>query len=269
MILPILKNLLIGWLFISLFADPAFASIKTGLTRCGHHKTVSVLSGDSLQLQDGSTISLSDIKAPEFWPVDSPYKSWPYGRTAKLALTDLLRNQEISLWCTKNTITPFGNIKAHIFLHGNLWLQEWLVENGHAYFFPSTATQTFTHRLLSAENMARRKRLGLWKITGLDFISATGEGLKPGWFQLVTGKIVSAKHIGKTIYLNFDTDWRTDFTVQMNTITGKKLVPAGRELSSLEGREIEVKGWVEWSGGPKVIISHPEQIQFLPFSKSR
>ncbi|MEX0298672.1 MAG: hypothetical protein AB3N28_06355 [Kordiimonas sp.] len=94
-------------------------------------------------------------------------------------------------------------------------------------------------------------------------VNATGSDLKPGWFQTVKGTVYSAKKIGKTIYLNFDQDWRTDFTVQLTQKLERKYLKKELSPLSLAGQNIEVRGWVEWSGGPKIILTHTDQMQRL------
>jgi micrococcal nuclease len=65
------------------------------------------------------------------------------------------------------------------------------------------------------------------------------------------------------IYLNFGTDWRTDFTVRVRHAALAGAL-GGIDLEGLAGRTVEVRGVVLEAGGPLIELSHPEQLQVLP-----
>ncbi len=237
--------------------------ILKGLKSCGSGTIEVVKAGDAVTFTSDVTVQLADIKAPEYWPKGAPYKSWPYGFASKKALTKIANGQTVTLYCDKPAKNTFGDTIAHIQLSDGTWLQHLLVQEGHAFFYPNVAHTEISTALVNAENRARTEEVGLWASSLYRPLRATGSNLKSGWFQTVEGKIYSAKKIGKKIYLNFGQDWRKDFTIQLNGKLEKKYLKQGVTPLSLAGQNIEVRGWVEWSGGPKIILTHTDQMRLL------
>lgn len=240
-------------------AEDALSALKA----CGSGIVETVQTGDKVTLQSGEVIVLADIKAPEYWPKDAPYNSWPYGRASKQALADLVRGKPITLLCDRKPTTAFREKRAHILLADGSWLQSLLVSTGNAFFFPTERQAGITAFLSNAEKDAREGRLGMWRSGRFSVVSATSDELKTGWFQWVRGTVISAKTIGKTSYLNFGEDWRSDFTIQFPARIARELSKRGIDVETLYGRRIEARGWVEWSGGPKIILSHPDQMEVV------
>jgi hypothetical protein len=64
-------------------------------------------------------------------------------------------------------------------------------------------------------------------------------------------------------YLNFGTDQRQDFTVTAEPALVSALAASGQDLTALQGRRIRVRGWLDWSGGPRIALVRMEQIERL------
>ena len=62
------------------------------------------------------------------------------------------------------------------------------------------------------------------------------------------------------IYLNFDKDWRKDFTVLIERKDGDAFKAAGIDPKALAGKKLRVRGWIEWRNGPMIHVTHVEQI---------
>lgn len=263
-------------LFSAVFVLPAVAaavntdnSFPAGLRACGSGTGMRSLTGDRLILEDGRTIMLAEIKAPEFWPDGSPYKSWPHGRTAQQALEALIKHEPLTLWCVQKRKNNLGDLTAHVKLTGDRWLQQLLLQRGHGYFMPHSHRPAAAKALRHAENTARTGKHGLWAKNSATIVSADSNGLRPGWFQIVRGKIMAENRLRDRIYLNFGPDWRSDFTIEIPKRLYRRFglakTPGTRTAKiGLTGKNIEVRGWVEWSGGPKIILEDAEQLVVLP-----
>ena len=262
---------MVFYLLVALISPPVFSDGDelASLQNCGLGIVAHVPSGDILKLADNSTVALADIKAPELWPNEVHYKSWPYGSSSKSALNTLVIGKSVTLLCGKNTHNALGQLVAHVQLSDDVWVQQMLLGTGHSFFYPTSGDVQISQALYAAEKKARTKKVGLWAGHIYQVAEATGTELKPGWFQLVQGQVVSTAKVRKTIYLNFGENWRDDFTIQLNTHVEKQLQAQGITPLSLEGSDIEVRGWVEWSGGPKIILTHPNQLQILTVGKTR
>ena len=246
-------------------AEPPQKTLKV----CGQELAVSAVSGDTLVLSSGEKVLLADIKAPEYWPDNKPYKSWPYSYQSKDALHALTAGQTLSLYCGKKPTNIYGEKVAHIYLENGDWLQQSLLKDGHAFYYPTNQFTSLHDDLKHSEKHARQNHKGLWSYDSYQLISADSQNIKTGWFQFVKGTIASATAVRKTTYLNFGENWRTDFTIQLDAKLSKQLKQRSVQVEALQGKEVEVRGWVEWSGGPKIILSHLDQLEILSVSESR
>ena len=78
------------------------------------------------------------------------------------------------------------------------------------------------------------------------------------------GRIIEATRLrsGRT-YLNFGTDYRTDFTVMFDAEDEALFDAAGITAETLETRRVRVRGWIEDENGPMIRIDHPDRIELL------
>ena len=83
-------------------------------------------------------------------------------------------------------------------------------------------------------------------------------------YQLVEGVVAEVGESGGRLYLNFDKDWRKDFTILMERKDGEAFKAAGIDPKALAGKKLRVRGWVEWRNGPMIRATHAEQIELLP-----
>lgn len=251
---------------LSSFKTHADMSLVTSLHKCGSGLGDIALSGDRVALKSGKVIALASIKAPEYWSKATDgapsYKSWPHSGAARRALTTLIQGKPLRFFCTRKRPNHMGEITAHI-LAGKTWVQQDLLEHGHVWQYALQANQAIFKALVNAEHTAQKTQKGVWGISGYRPVLAGSEDLKPGWFQIIRGTVLSSNPVAGKVYLNFGHDWSTDFTINVPN----KLVPLyqsnGLPINQLANHEIEVRGWVEWSGGPKIIITGQNQIRLL------
>ncbi len=77
------------------------------------------------------------------------------------------------------------------------------------------------------------------------------------------GFLFSVGQPKKATYMNFGEDWRKDFTLKMDWRARRLFKKLGIDPSIYEGKNIQVRGWVSWNGGPMMDLTHPEQIRLL------
>ena len=151
-----------------------------------------------------------------------------------------------------------------------IWLQQELVAQGLARIYSFPDNRACIAELLESEAAARAARKGLWGVSACRIRDAGGDPeaiarLKHS-YQLVEGRVAAVGEGGSRIYLNFGADWHTDFTVEIERKDARAFVAAGLDPHALAGKQIRVRGWVEWRNGPMIQASHPEQIELLPSS---
>lgn len=234
-----------------------------GLTGCGEVIADKALDGARFTVSGGATVKLALIKAPELWEKASPYKSWPHAEAAKEALRALIEGQSLTLFCEGPKTNRFEEIVAHALLPDGRWLQHDLVANGNAIVFPRPTRRRGLTTLFKAEDSARERQVGLWAFDNFKSVDALSDQVKTGWFQIITGTVLKADKVGPTVYLNFGADWRSDFTVEIPTSALRHFEKAGIDPLLSAGKRIEVRGWVDYKAGPRILIQGPGQLRIL------
>ena len=119
-------------------------------------------------------------------------------------------------------------------------------------------------RLRAAEAEARVQGRGIWSHESLGIKRADGDGLRPGWFQIIVGNVTSEAKRKDRMYLNFGADWSLDFTIEIPKHLYRRFAEITDGNDGFLGKTIEVRGWVEWAGGPKIILEFADQLIILP-----
>lgn len=236
----------------------------------------SVVDGETLALTDGRKVRLLGIAAPAP-PMDWTGGAWPFEVEAQEALAKIVGGagqpgKRIELRFDSRQQDRHGHVLAQVFMErdgAQIWLQEDLVSGGFARVYALPDLRACIGPLLDVEGQARDARRGLWRSFAYRVRDAHNPNdLKSAahTYQLVEGTVQGLGEGRKRVYINFDKDWRGDFTV---TFDRKKLAlfeKSGLDVANLPGKRIRVRGWVEWENGPMIVVSGPEQIEVLPES---
>lgn len=139
------------------------------------------------------------------------------------------------------------------------------LEEGEAIFKPTLASLPCAQLLLEAELEARSAQRGVWrdqKPLSTAYPNPILE--KAGSYVIATGRILSLGKTSRTIYLNFGPFWKLDLTA---TISAKHegtfseyLKGQGLDWQDLEGRVVEIRGFVMSDDGPLIELVHPAQL---------
>ncbi len=231
-----------------------------GLKACGTFQGARAIGGARFEVSGGKVVKLALVKAPEFWPAGSAYKSWPHAQESKDALDKMIRGQILRLFCEGNPRNRLDETVAHVVVE-NVWIQATLVEDGHALVFPAPTRSHGLDTVYGLEDRARQARRGLWAYDNLQPVATGRDTARPGWFQIVTGTVLKANKVGKITYLNFGMDWRTDFTIEIPAAAARRFTRAGIDIFSLEGQNIEARGWIDYKAGPRLMVLGPGQLR--------
>lgn len=168
--------------------------------------------------------------------------------------------------CKKVKRDRFGRASGLLHTAGAT-AQGYILQNGWAVVSESVPDGIDRAALLKAEDQARAAGLGLWADS--DFFVRTAEEIVGmgsydirGRFWIIRGTLQNVSTSGAITYLNFGDNWRTDLTAEL---TGRakrtflKLFPDG----SLDGAEIEMRGWLDIKNGPRMIIADPHLIRVI------
>lgn len=111
-------------------------------------------------------------------------------------------------------------------------------------------------RFLAAEATARAEKRGIWRQSRIwTDLNAAATNLPD--FVLGRGKVASIGQSGRTTYINFGGNFRTDATVRLREAMTSALVAAGQPPDSLSGRIVEVRGWANQHDGLDIELGSP------------
>ncbi len=203
----------------------------------------------------------------------APRGSAPFAREATAALQALLASGEGAFEETRRDRwrRPVGRL---ISMETGAPMERRLVAGGAARVHPRSAFHDSIRALLDAELAARRARAGLWRLSAYRPLNAN-EAEDWSWgrmnkliggFHIAVGTLSGAAKRGRRIYFNFGADYRSDFTATFEGRAEDIDLISGVDLaaSTLAGRSVEVRGFVEAINGPSIALRHPLQILARP-----
>jgi len=224
---------------------------------------VEVVDGDTVILDDGREIRLVGIQAPKLPLGRRGFQAWPLADEAKRALEELVRGRSVTLTFGGRRMDRHGRWLAHLTLGDGTWVQGTILERGMARVYTFADNRARAPAMFELERSARAAGRGIWADPFYAVRDPIAVAADIGSFQLVVGTVVDAAIVRGRAYLNFGSDWRTDFTVSIAPDDRDRFVDAGFDPLSFEGRTIRVRGWVKSLNGPMIDATHPEQIELL------
>ncbi|MGB0669853.1 MAG: thermonuclease family protein [Rhodospirillales bacterium] len=241
------------------------------LTLVGETFVTAVVDGDTLvidpPINGADQIRLVGLQAPKL-PLGRPgFTPWPLGADSKQALEDLVLNKAIRLYQGGQGMDRHGRLLAHLVRQADgLWVQAALLEAGMARVYSFPDNRALVVDMLAVERGARSARRGIWADPfyavrqALDLPS--DKGAVDG-FHLVEGRILDVVEVKGHVYLNFERDWRRDFTIRIEKKTVKNLREEGVDPLAWKGARVRVRGWLTFRNGPEIRLTHPEQLEVL------
>lgn len=233
----------------------------------GHVK--SVVDGETVTLGDGRTVRLIGAmapRAPDWWKKPEP---WPPAELARKALSDLVLGRDVELRYAGRKEDRHGRHLAHLFVNREterVWVQSSLIERGFARAYSFQGNRTCVRSLQARETGAREAKLGLWwRKTYAVLDASKPKSIFPRMhtFQIVEGTVVGVKATKRWTFVNFAADWKRDFTIAVKAKNRRLFAKSDLVLSSLRGRKVRVRGWIESWNGPAIKVTHPEEIEIL------
>lgn len=249
-------------------AAPATDFSELKLTGTG--RVDKVIDALTIVLKDGKIIRLSSIDIPGFVYPEPSETSFQ----AKEALEKLFTNDsEVILFQTKKPKVGRENRMGHLLAHlqtkkDGIWVQGHMVENGFARVAPAPRNFELSVPMYALEAKARKEKKGLWADDAYPVLQHTDAMQANGSFAVIEGTIQKAASVKNDVYLNFGSDWRKDFTIQVKPPVRKQLVHAGIDPLALNGKKVRVRGWVREYNGPLIELNHPASLELLENSVS-
>lgn len=234
-----------------------------------------VIDGNTIRLESpvmgSQLLRLVGVEAPR---MAAGNEGWPLAVEARRALAELALGHPVQLRFGELALDRYRRLIAHVYREqdqqqggapeSGIWLQGALLARGMARVRTVADNRSLIAEMLKAEGAARAGRRGIWAHPFYRVRTPDEAGSDIGSFQIVEGVVLDRARVRERIYLNFGPDWRTDFTVSIDT----RLLPAFAKMDldpmDLKGRRIRVRGWIVSRNGPLIEATHPEQIEVLP-----
>jgi len=116
---------------------------------------------------------------------------------------------------------------------------------------------------MAHERVARDAAAGLWGSAAYAVRSARATRnllRRRNSYEIVAGTVAKVAVTKTRTYVNFGSDWRRDFTAGIEARVLRANPELEQMLSGLEGRRVEVRGWIQYRNGPYIDIEDPSQI---------
>lgn len=258
------KTLLIALVVALASCGPKVDDLVKGETG----KIAAVSDGDTLTLDSGLKVQLEGVIAPRRGFRERPDE--PMAQQARQTLERIVLGREALL--------AYGGAKrlegdgpplalAQIFVKSEggrwIWAQEAMLREGMGRARTWKDNYARYAALYEAEALARKAKKGVWANKAFAIRKADTIGADERGFQLVEGVVRSVGVTETRTYLNFGDDYRTDFTVQINTDDLANWTKTDPPLDSLKGKRVRVRGFVYEAGGPMIRIDHPQAIELI------
>jgi micrococcal nuclease len=236
-------------------------------------RVTEVVDGDTVMLEDGLVVRMIGTQAPKLPLGREGFETWPLAEEAKAELSELVLGETVALGYGGERRDRYDRALAHVFvLDGagdvTAWAQEHMVANGLARVYSFPDNRRCLEQLFAAERQARADRLGIWSHPYYSLRDAA----RPetilahlGGYELVEGRVLAAEAVGERVFLNFGRNFRTDFTIVVERAAQRLFAADGIDLLRLENALVRVRGWVDERDGPRIEVTHPEQIEVLSF----
>lgn len=228
----------------------------------------SVTDGDTVILDTGLVVRLVGTQAPKLPRGSDAFEAWPKAEQSRLALERLVLGQPVRVRHGGERIDRHGRTLGQLFIAGDseTWVQQQMIATGWARVYSFPDNRACVPQLLAAETEARLNKLGIWA-DPYYFVRQADRpddfAGRPGYYELVEGRVLKADKAQGRVYLNFGRSWKEDFTAVIDKAALGLFSRAGYDPLSLEGALVRVRGWMEEVDGPRVEITHPEQIEVL------
>lgn len=120
-----------------------------------------VYDGDTIVLQDGRTIRYLDVNAPEMASDMNPAQ--PFAREATHWNKNMVLGKTVRIEMDAETKDTFGRTLAYVYLPDGRMVNQAILAEGLAQYFPYRQNMKHGKLLLNAQRSAMQARKGLWQ----------------------------------------------------------------------------------------------------------
>jgi len=228
-----------------------------------------VVDGDTVIVDpapDGAPqIRLVGIQAPKLPLGRKGFKAWPFSSRSKTHLEKLVLGRAVTLYFGGTRMDRHGRHLAHLFRDDGTWVQGHMLAGGMARVYSFADNRAVVPAMLARERGARKANRGIWVHPFYAVRDTDADRLmrRLGTFQVIEGTVRDAARVKSRVYLNFGDDWRSDFTITLNSRARRLFQRDGIDPLNFQGKRLRIRGWLRKRNGPMIDASHPEQFEII------
>jgi len=224
-------------------------------------KVTEVIDGDTVRLENGKLLRYIGIDTPEtrlkkngLFVLDPQ----PFSQEAKEYNRLLVENKYIRIEFDTEKTDRYKRLLGYCFID-NIFVNAALVKEGFAVLYTRPPNLKYTNLFLSSQRQAQKDKKGLWG--AYETIDHSQANNYINQIRTVTGRVISTYKSKKCIFLNFGTNYKTDFTIVIFKRSFSHFY--NQEIDPVEfyrGKFVEVSGRIREHNGPEIIVNVPEEI---------
>jgi endonuclease YncB( thermonuclease family) len=228
---PLAGAFFVGAFWLGSAQAEAFCPAPSGL---GTAQVRQVIDGDTLRLQDGRSVRLIGINAPEIGRQGRGDE--PYAVAARRRLQALVDDSDglVGLQLGRESQDRYQRTLAHVYGRGGLNFEAQLLAEGLALQVAVAPNVEQVACQQQAERAARKAGLGLWRQSP----AIAAAQVERAGFALLGGRVSKVERNRAGAWIELD-----DSVVLHVAPKVFALFPEGW-LDALEGRRVEARGWV-------------------------
>jgi micrococcal nuclease len=257
-------------------AEPGGEPAGCATSSAGRATRAPRIDHSTLILDDARVVRLAGVNFP-VWTRTGGMAADP-ARIVRAALAGWVLGRSVEILQERPGTDRYGRLVAQIRfeLDGRpAWVQALLA--GEGLMLVEAGEGACAGALLAFEQAARSAGKGFWGSGLFRVRQAREASLMRGLvntFQIVEGSIVGISESAGAIYVNFGSNWKTDFTAVVRRGRRADLKFVVTRLKQTRKRPVRIRGWLKWRNGPLIEIEAPHQIEFsegprLPSSPGR
>ena len=242
--------------------EPPSCTLEAGPT----HSVMRVIDAETVLLDDHQEVRLVGALAPRSPDLSPSAQPWLAEEEAAAALRALVLGRSVSLATSGRATDRYGRKLAHLFVERDgerMWVQGELLTSGHARVYGLPGSYACMRELLAHERVARDDGTGLWGNAAYAVRAAPQARelmRRRNSYEIVAGAVAEVAVTKARTYINFGADWRNDFTAGIDARVLRTNPDWAKTLAALEGKRVEVRGWIQYRNGPYIDIEDPSQI---------
>ena len=243
-------------------SDEQSCTLQSGPTR----SVIRVIDAETVLLDDNQEVRLVGALAPRSPDLSPGAQPWRPEEEATASIRTLVLGRSVSLATSGREADRYGRKLAHLFIARDgerVWVQGELLTGGHARVYGLPGSYACMRELLAHERVARDGATGLWANAAYAVRASkrTRELMRRrNSYEIVAGTVAKVAVMRARTYVNFGADWRNDFTAGIEARVLRANPEWAKTLTSLEGKRVEVRGWIQYRNGPYIDIEDPSQI---------